>query len=106
MGDVNVNLNKYNVVGSVTDYLQSIEGAGCLSFIDKATRVVKRCDRWETSCIDHLYSNIEPIRMQTYVVTSDVSDHFSTLAKIVDANAINISKKPIYRRKKTLSPKD
>ena len=42
MGDVNVNLNKYNVVGSVTDYLHNIEGAGCLSFIDKATRVVKR----------------------------------------------------------------
>ena len=106
MGDVNVNLNKYNIVGTVTDYLQSIEGAGCLSFIDKATRVIKRCDRWETSCIDHLYSNIEPVRMQTYVVTSDVSDHFSTLAKIIDANAINISKKPIYRRKKTLSPNE
>ena len=106
MGDVNVNINKYNIVGTVTDYLQSIEGAGCLSFIDRATRVVKRCDRWETSCIDHIYSNIEPVRMQAYVVTSDVSDHFSTLAKIVDANAINISKKPIYRRKKFLSPQE
>ena len=106
MGDVNVNLNKYNVVGTVTDYLQSIEGAGCLSFIDKATRVVKRLDRWETSCIDHLYSNIEPVRMHSYVVTSDVSDHFSTLAKIVDANAINILKRPIFRRKKILSPKE
>ena len=106
MGDVNVNLNKYNIVGTVTDYLQNIEGAGCLSFIDKATRVVKRSDRWETSCIDHVYSNIEPIRMQAYVVMSDVSDHFSTLAKIIDANAINISKKPIYRRKKTLSPNE
>ena len=103
MGDVNVNINKYNIVGAVTDYLQSIEGAGCVSYIDKATRVVKRSDRWETSCIDHLYSNIEPVRIQAYVVTSDVSDHFSTLAKIVDANAINVSKKTIYRRKKVLS---
>jgi len=89
MGDVNVNSLKYNTVGTVTDYLQSIEGAGCLSFIDKATRVVKRGNRWETSCIDHLYSNIEPARMKTYVVTSDISDHFSTLAKILDVNAIN-----------------
>ena len=103
MGDVNVNLLKYNIVGSVTDYLHSIEGAGCISFIDKATRVVKRGNRWEESCIDHLYSNIEPIRMQTYVVTSDVSDHFSTLVKIIDANTINISKKSVYRRKKALS---
>ena len=103
MGDVNVNSLKYNTVGTVTDYLQSIEGAGCLSFIDKATRVVKRGNRWETSCIDHLYSNIEPARMKTYVVTSDISDHFSTLAKILDVNAINLSKKDIYRRKKTLN---
>ena len=106
MGDVNVNINKYNIVGAVTDYLQSIEGAGCVSYIDKATRVVKRSDRWETSCIDHLYSNIEPVRIQAYVVTSDVSDHFSTLAKNVDANAINVSKKPIYQRKKVLSPQE
>ena len=106
MGDVNVNLHMYNIVGTVTDYLHSIEGAGCLSYIDKATRVVKRRDRWESSCIDHLYSNIEPVRVQAYVVTSDVSDHFSTLAKIVDANAINISKQTIYRRKKILSPKE
>ena len=65
LGDVNVNSLNYNIVGSVTDYLQSIEGAGCVSFIDRATRVVMRGNRWETSCIDHLYSNIEPARIQT-----------------------------------------
>ena len=70
MGDINVNLEKYNIVGSITDYIQNIEGAGCLSFIDKATRVEMRGDRWETSCIDHVYSNIEPTRMQNYVITS------------------------------------
>ena len=104
MGDVNVNLNKYNIVGSVTDYLHNIEGAGCQSFIDKSTRVVMKNDRWETSCIDHVYSNIEPVRMQTYVVTSDISDHFSTLAKVIDTNTTNISKKTIYKRKKSLNP--
>ena len=105
-GDVNINLEKMNTVGTITDYLHNIQGAGCLSFIDKPTRVVKRGKRWESSCIDHMYSNIEPIRMQNYVITSDVSDHFSTLTKIVDANAINVSKKPIYRRKKRLNPEE
>ena len=40
------------------------------------------------------------------MVTSDVSDHFSTLAKIIDANAVNAMKKTIFRRKKTLSSRE
>ena len=42
MGDVNVNLLKYNVAGSVTNYLNAIQSAGCLSFVDKPTRVCQR----------------------------------------------------------------
>lgn len=103
MGDVNINSHKRGIVGSVTEYMNSIEGSGCLSFIDKSTRVVQRGETWETSCIDHMYSNIEPDRTQAYVITSAISDHFSTLVKIIDANAINVSKKTMYRRKKLLT---
>ena len=103
MGDVNINSLKMNVVGSITDYLNDIQSAGCLSHIDKATRVVFKGSRWETSCIDHMYSNINPERLETYVITSGISDHFSTLTKITDAKNINISKQTIYRRKKTLT---
>ena len=103
MGDVNINSLKMNVVGSITDYLNDIQSAGCLSFINKATRVVYKGRRWETSCIDHMYSNIQPERMQSYVITSGISDHFSTLTKITDAKCINISKQTIYRRKKTMT---
>ena len=85
------------------EYLNDIQSAGCLSFIDILTRVVFKGHRWETSCIDHSYSNIQPERLQTYVVTSGISDHFSTLTKIIDAKNINISKQTIYRRKKTLT---
>ena len=103
MGDVNINSLKMNVVGSITDYLNDIQSAGCLSFINKATRVVYKGRRWETSCIDHMYSNIQPERMQSYIITSGISDHFSTLTKITDAKCINISKQTIYRRKKTMT---
>ena len=103
MGDVNINSLKMNISGSVTDYLNDIQSAGCLSFIDIPTRVVFKGHRWETSCIDHSYSNIQPERLQTYVVTSSISDHFSTITKITDAKNINISKQTIYRRKKTLT---
>ena len=103
MGDVNINSLKMNIATSITDYLNDIQSAGCLSFVDKATRVVHKGNRWETSCIDHIYSNIQPERLQTYVVTSGISDHFSTMTKIVDAKNINVTKQTIYRRKKSLT---
>ena len=101
MGNVNINSQKFNVAGTITDYMNNIESAGCLSFIDKATRVCKRGNIWEKSCIDHMYSNIETERVKTYVVTSGASDHFSTLTKIIDCKSTIISKQVIYRRKKT-----
>ena len=96
MGDININLLKMNVAGTITDYLNDIQSAGCFSFINKATRVVFKGSRWETSCIDHMYSNIDPERMETYVITSDLFDHFSTITKIIDAKNINLSKQKIY----------
>ena len=71
MGDVNVNLLKYNLVCSVTDYLNDIQSAGCLSYIDKPTRVCQRGSRWESSCVDHVYSNIESNKVSTYIIESN-----------------------------------
>ena len=80
VGDVNINLLKYNIVGNVTDYLNNLQGAGCLSYIDKPTRVCYRGTRWETSCIDHMYTNIGNKQAQAYVTTSGISaDHFTTI---------------------------
>ena len=50
-----------------------------------------------------MYSNIEPGRVQSYVIASGVSDHFSQLTKIIDAKTTILSKQTIFRRKKTLS---
>ena len=102
MGDVNVNAMKYNVARSVTDYLNDVQSAGCLSYIDKPTRVCKRGSRWESSCLDHVYSNIDPDNVSTYVIESNISDHFSCLTKIRGLRTKKSSNLKIYRRKKRL----
>ena len=103
MGDININLSKYNVVGSITDYLNTIQGAGCLSFIDKPTRIYKRGSRWEQSCPDHVYSNIDQNDVDTCIIRSSLSDHFSTISKIRNVKIVNQSKIAIYKRKNTLT---
>ena len=103
MGDVNVNLLKYNVAGTVTNYLNAIQSAGCLSFIDKPTRVCQKGSRWESSCVDHVYSNLDPDNVSTYVIESNISDHFSCLTKVRGLSMQKISKVNIFRRKQRLS---
>ena len=82
MGDMNVNLLKYNVANNVTNYLQSIRSAGCQSFIDIPTRVCVKTNRTEISCLDHLYSNVLPNLVKTHIIRSGISDHYATLAKV------------------------
>ena len=102
MGDVNVNLLKFNVVRSVTDYLNDVQSSGCLSFINKPTRVCQRGNRWESSCVGHVYSNFDPEKIATYVIESSISDHFSCLSKIKGLCMKKSSNLTIYRRKKRL----
>ena len=90
LGDVNINLMKFNLATGITDYLNDIESAGCISYIDKPTRVYKRGSRWESSCLDHIYSNMEQDKLDCYIIESDISDHFSTLSKIKGIKYIDI----------------
>ena len=103
MGDLNINLLKYNLTNPVTDYLNCVQSVGCLSFINEPTRVYLRGSRWETSCIDHLYSNIDPNKIDAYIIESDVSDHFSIMARIKGIKNINTKKTQVYKRKQKLS---
>ena len=78
VGDMNINLMKFNIVTNVTDYVNTITSSGCNLFIDKPTRITDH----SATCIDHVYSNFAADRLENFVLLSDVSDHFSTLTKI------------------------
>ena len=103
MGDININLLKYNLVNTVTDYLRDIIGSGCQSFINVPTRVFNRGSRWEITCPDHMYSNIDPKLIDAYVIRSGISDHFSTLATIKGVKRFKMSDVCLYKRKSKLT---
>ena len=103
MGDININLLKYNLVNSVTDYVRKIISAGCQSFINIPTRVYKRGSRWEVSCLDHLYSNLDPRIVDAYVIRSGISDHFSVLATIKGVKKFKMSDVCLFKRKAKLT---
>ena len=102
MGDININLMKYNLTNPITDYLNDIQSSGCLSFIDQPTRVYMRGKRLESSCLDHIYSNIDPEKVEACIIDTDISDHFSSLALIKGVKNIDMSKTQVYKRKQNL----
>ena len=103
VGDVNINYMKMNVVTDITNYFNNLQGAGCLSFINRATRVVQRGKRWQTSCPDHVYSNLHSEKVESNIITSNISDHFSTIVTIKGVKNKHIPKTDVYVRKKVLS---
>ena len=96
MGDTHLNFEKVNLVRNITDYYNNIQGAGCLSLVNRATRVVRRGSKWQTSCLDHIYTNISIDKTESYIITSDISDHFSTLIKLDDARKSFIPKHEVF----------
>ena len=103
MGDMNVNLLKRKIANDIKQYHDNIQGAGCLSLINRATRVVRRGSRWQSSCPDHIYSNISIDNIESGIITSAISDHFSTFINVNDIKSTRIPKRDIYIRKKSLS---
>ena len=103
MGDLNINLLKYNLSTVITDYLNDVQSAGCVSFIDQPTRVCARGSRLESTCLDHIYSNIDMGKIDAHIIDSDVSDHFSTMAQIKGIKYVDMSKTQVYKRKKKLN---
>ena len=101
-GDININLLKYNLTRKITDYVNSLKSSGCNIHCNLPTRIVKN----STSCIDHVYSNFEQHHVETSIILSDVSDHFSTLTKISNARNYYKHEKDVYKRKFKISEKE
>ncbi len=106
VGDININSLKMNIVQNITDYFINLQGAGCLSLVDRATRVVRRGNKYQSSCLDHTYTNLNIDNIESNIITSDISDHYSTIIKIKDITNIHIPKHDVYVRKKVLSPSE
>ena len=95
VGDININLLKYNLVSDVTHYINALNSVGCNLCIDKPTRVSQSKN---ATCIDHVYSNFDCNRVNSYILTSDVSDHFSTLTDIQGVSKAHEETEVFYRK--------
>ena len=54
VGDINIDLMKYNTASNITNYLNALHSVGCNVFTDKPTRITSHSG----TCIDHIYSNL------------------------------------------------
>ena len=98
LGDINIDLMKFNVASKVTEYVHSVLSHGYNLFIDKPTRVTAQ----SATCIDHVYSNFSIEEIESVILESNVSDHYSTLTNIYGIYSKN-EQKDIYYRNTNLS---
>ena len=102
VGDININYLKYNLTRKITEYVNALKSSGCNFHCNLPTRIYKN----SISSIDHVYSNFEQHHVETSVILSDVSDHFSTLTRISNARNFSKKQKDIYKRKFKISEKE
>jgi len=101
LGDTNIDLTKFNLVSSITNYVNSLFSVGCTFHIDKPTRISSS----SATCIDHVYSNLQTEFLDNYIVLSDVSDHFGIITKLW-CTVKEYCNEPMYYRKSRLNDKE
>ena len=102
VGDININVLKYNLVSNVTNYVNALNSVGCNVCIDKPTRITSN----NSTCIDHIYSNMNHDLLETNILFSDISDHLSTLTKIKGISKTKEKTEEIFIRKSDLSDEE
>jgi exonuclease III len=74
LGDINIDILKFETHKQTTDYVNSIFSLGCLQIITKPTR----CNHHSSTLIDHIITNEISRKYVTGVLLCAVSDHFPT----------------------------
>ena len=102
VGDINLNILKYNLVKNISDYVNKLKSSGCNIHCNLPTRIKGSTK----SCIDHVYSNFDQHNVETSIILSRISDHYSTLTKIVGVNCRSKKVKNVYKRKFRLTDQE
>jgi exonuclease III len=71
MGDMNIDLLKFETHSKTKEYLENIFSQGYMPLITKPTRV----STYSATLIDHIYTNKQTSKLSGIIVT-DVADHF------------------------------
>ena len=74
MGDLNIDLLKYNIHSKTNNFVDNVFSQGLLPMIHKPIRLTFTC----TSLIGHIYSNNLTQNSLSGIIITDISDHFDT----------------------------
>ena len=87
MGDMNIDLLKFQAHAKTNDYLDNIFSRGYLPVITKPTRVCIS----SATLIDHIYTNDITSSFLSGIVITDLADHFGTYFSITNKNNIDLN---------------
>ena len=74
MGDLNINLLKYNSHNPTNEFINSTLSHGFVPMITKPTRLTHT----SATLIDHIYTNCITTKSKSGIILNDVADHFGT----------------------------
>ena len=74
VGDINIDLLKFNSHEKTNSYLDLLCSQGYLPCITKPTRISQS----SSTLIDHIYSNHVQMHSQSGIIVTDVADHYGT----------------------------
>jgi len=74
MGDLNINLLKYNSHNPTNEFINSTLSHGFVPMITKPTRLTHT----SATLIDHIYTNCITTKSKYGIILNDVADHFGT----------------------------
>ena len=106
LGDINIDLNKTNVISN--EYLNTLSSLGFSTLINQPTRIFHNKGSNIVSCstIDHLITNCSPDFAKVGILIADVSDHLPIFGLVSISKPCKNPFKNTYRRFFRESKKD
>ena len=98
MGDMNIDLLKYETHDKTETYLDEIFANGFLPVITKPTRITNH----SSTLIDHIYTNSKLDQFSSGIVTTDLADHYGVFI-LTKTDNIQTNSDTIYTRSFTES---
>ena len=87
LGDFNINLYRDNRINSANLYINSILSHGAIPLITKTTRISNN----SSTIIDHIITNDSKHELQSFIVKSDLTDHYPIFC-VINKNSTNNNK--------------
>ena len=98
MGDLNIDLNKCNVVSN--EYINAVSHAGFTTMINQPTRIFHYENTNSVCCstLDHIITNCCPSFTKAGILIADVSDHLPIIGLLTLSKPCTNPFKNVYRR--------